>query len=50
MLAIGLTPRAMLDGFHEMDEHFCSAPFEKNLPVLMALLSVWYIDFVGAIP
>jgi glucose-6-phosphate isomerase len=40
--------RAMLDGFHRMDEHFRTAPFEKNLPVLMGLLSVWYTDFFGA--
>ena len=49
MLAIGPKNfRAMLDGFHQMDEHFRTAPFEKNLPVLMALLSVWYNDFCGA--
>jgi glucose-6-phosphate isomerase len=49
MLAIGADNfRAMLDGFHEMDEHFRTAPFEKNLPVLLALLSIWYTDFVGA--
>jgi glucose-6-phosphate isomerase len=40
--------RAMLDGFHQMDEHFRTAPFERNLPVLMGLLSVWYNDFFGA--
>src|SRR6516162_2033903 len=40
--------RAMLAGFHEMDEHFRTAPFERNLPVLMGLLSVWYNDFFGA--
>jgi glucose-6-phosphate isomerase len=40
--------RAMLGGFHEMDEHFRSAPFERNLPVLMGLLGVWYNDFFGA--
>jgi glucose-6-phosphate isomerase len=40
--------RAMLDGFHEMDEHFRTAPFERNLPVLMGLLAVWYNDFFGA--
>src|SRR5215831_10323709 len=39
---------AMLGGFHEMDEHFRSAPFERNLPVLMGLLSVWYNDFFDA--
>ena len=40
--------RALLAGFHEMDEHFRTAPFEKNLPVLLALLSVWNTDFLGA--
>lgn len=40
--------RAMLAGFHEMDEHFRTAPFRKNLPVLMGLLSVWYNNFFGA--
>lgn len=40
--------RALLDGFHRMDEHFRTAPFEKNLPVLMGLLTVWYADFFGA--
>jgi len=40
--------RAMLDGFHRMDEHFRTAPFEENLPVLMALMVVWYSDFFGA--
>ncbi len=49
MLAVGADNfRAMLDGFHQMDEHFRTAPFEKNLPVLMGLLSVWYSDFFGA--
>jgi len=49
MIAVGPENfRAMLDGFHRMDEHFRTAPFEKNLPVLMALLSVWYCDFFGA--
>jgi glucose-6-phosphate isomerase len=49
MIAIGPDHfRAMLDGFHRMDEHFRTAPFEKNLPVLMGLLSVWYTDFFGA--
>ena len=49
MLAIGTENfRAMLDGFHQMDEHFRTAPFEKNLPVLMGLLAVWYNDFFGA--
>jgi glucose-6-phosphate isomerase len=49
MIAVGPAHfRAMLDGFHRMDEHFRTAPFEKNLPVLMGLLSVWYADFFGA--
>jgi glucose-6-phosphate isomerase len=49
MLAIGPDNfRAMLDGFHQIDEHFRSAPFERNLPVLMGLLAVWYNDFFGA--
>ena len=49
MLAIGPDNfRALLDGFHEMDEHFRTTPFERNLPVLMGLLSVWYSDFFGA--
>lgn len=49
MLAIGPDNfRALLDGFHQMDEHFRTAPFEKNLPVLMGLLGVWYADFFGA--
>ncbi|HXX21831.1 MAG TPA: glucose-6-phosphate isomerase [Terriglobia bacterium] len=49
MLAIGPEHfRAMLDGFHQMDEHFRTTPFERNLPVLMALLAVWYNDFFGA--
>jgi len=49
MLAIGPDSfRAMLDGFHEMDQHFRSAPFERNLPVLMGLLAVWYNNFFGA--
>jgi glucose-6-phosphate isomerase len=49
MLAIGPEGfRAMLAGFHAMDEHFRSAPFERNLPALMGLLSVWYNDFFGA--
>ena len=49
MLALGPEHfRAMLDGFHEMDEHFRTAPFERNLPVLMGLLGVWYTDFFGA--
>ncbi|MBV8216361.1 MAG: glucose-6-phosphate isomerase, partial [Verrucomicrobia bacterium] len=40
--------RALLAGFHEMDEHFRTAPFERNLPVLLGLLTVWYTDFFGA--
>jgi glucose-6-phosphate isomerase len=49
MLAIGPENfRALLDGFHQMDEHFRTAPFEKNLPVLMALLTVWNTNFLGA--
>jgi glucose-6-phosphate isomerase len=49
MLAIGPDNfRAMLNGFHQMDEHFRTAPFEKNLPVLMGLLGIWYNDFFGA--
>jgi glucose-6-phosphate isomerase len=48
MLAIGPDNfRAMLEGFHEMDEHFRTAPFERNLPVLMGLLTVWYNNFFG---
>jgi glucose-6-phosphate isomerase len=46
MLAVGPENfRAMLDGFHEMDEHFRTAPFDRNLPVLMGLLGIWYTDF-----
>jgi glucose-6-phosphate isomerase len=49
MLAIGPDNfRAMLDGFHQIDEHFRSTPFERNLPVLMGLLGLWYNDFFGA--
>ncbi len=49
MLAIGPDNfRAMLDGFHQMDEHFRAAPFERNLPVVMGLLALWYNDFFGA--
>ncbi|MEI7541898.1 MAG: glucose-6-phosphate isomerase [bacterium] len=40
--------RDMLDGFHKMDEHFRTAPFEKNIPVLMGLLGIWYINFFDA--
>ena len=51
MLAIGPENfRAMLDGFHEMDEHFRTAPFERNLPVLMGLLAIWNNNFFGAQP
>jgi glucose-6-phosphate isomerase len=49
MIAIGPEHfRAMLDGFHQMDEHFRTAPFERNLPVLMGLLGLWYNNFFGA--
>jgi glucose-6-phosphate isomerase len=49
MLAIGPDNfRAMLGGFHEIDEHFRTAPFDRNLPVLMGLLAVWYNNFFGA--
>jgi glucose-6-phosphate isomerase len=49
MLAVGPDNfRAMLGGFHEMDEHFRTAPYAKNLPVLLALLSIWYTDFFDA--
>ena len=49
MLAIGPDNfRAMLDGFHQMDEHFRTTPFAGNLPVLMGLLTVWYNNFFGA--
>jgi glucose-6-phosphate isomerase len=49
MLAIGPDSfRAMLSGFHQIDEHFRTAPFKQNLPVLMGLLSIWYGDFFGA--
>ena len=49
MLAVGPENfRAMLGGFHEMDEHFRTTPFEKNLPALMGLLAVWNNDFLGA--
>jgi glucose-6-phosphate isomerase len=49
MLAIGPDGfREMLGGFHRMDEHFRTAPFDQNLPVLMGLLSIWYNDFFGA--
>jgi len=49
MIAVGPDNfNAMLAGFHEIDEHFRTAPFEKNLPVLLGLLTVWYINFFGA--
>jgi len=49
MLAVGPDNfRALLHGFHQMDEHFRTAPFERNLPVLMALLAIWYNNFFGA--
>jgi glucose-6-phosphate isomerase len=49
MLAVGPENfRAMLGGFHEVDEHFRTAPFERNLPVIQGLLSVWYASFFGA--
>ena len=49
MIAIGPQNfREMLDGFHEMDVHFRTAPFDKNIPVIMGLLSIWYSDFFRA--
>jgi glucose-6-phosphate isomerase len=49
MLAIGPENfRAMLEGFHQMDEHFRTAPFDRNLPVLIGLIALWYNDFFGA--
>jgi glucose-6-phosphate isomerase len=49
MVAIGpANYREMLDGFHTVDEHFRTAPYEENLPALLGLISVWYIDFFGA--
>jgi glucose-6-phosphate isomerase len=49
MLAVGAESfEAMLQGFREMDEHFGTAPFRRNLPVLMGLLAVWYTNFFGA--
>jgi glucose-6-phosphate isomerase len=49
MVAVGPDHfRAMLDGFHQMDEHFRTTPFERNLPVLMGLLALWYNNFFGA--
>jgi glucose-6-phosphate isomerase len=55
--AIGLAPmiaigperfRELLEGFHAMDEHFRSAPFERNLPLLLALLGIWHHNLLGA--
>src|SRR5437667_1535573 len=49
MLAVGPENfRALLEGFHQMDEHFRTAPFARNLPVLLGLLTIWYTDFFGA--
>ena len=49
MLAIGPDGfRSLLSGYHALDEHFRTAPFERNLPVLLGLLTVWYSDFFGA--
>jgi glucose-6-phosphate isomerase len=49
MLAVGPDNfRSMLEGFHQMDEHFRTAPFGQNLPVLMGLIGIWYNDFFGA--
>ncbi len=49
MLAIGSQQfHELLDGFHQMDEHFRTAPFERNLPVLMGLLGIWYNNFFAA--
>src|SRR5512132_558731 len=49
MVAIGPEHfRAMLGGFRAMDEHFRTAPFARNLPVLLGLLGIWYNDFFGA--
>jgi glucose-6-phosphate isomerase len=49
MLAVGDENfRAMLNGFHQMDEHFRTAPFDRNLPAIMALLTIWYTDFFDA--
>jgi len=48
MLAIGPENfRSMLDGFHQMDRHFLATPFERNIPVLMGLLTVWYVNLFG---
>src|SRR3954467_1448133 len=49
MIAIGADGfRELLAGFHSIDEHFRTTPFERNLPALMGLLAVWYADFFGA--
>lgn len=49
MLAVGPENfRSMLNGFHEMDEHFRTTPFEKNMPVIMGLLALWYNNFFGS--
>jgi glucose-6-phosphate isomerase len=49
MIAIGPSAfREMLDGFHLIDEHFRSAPFDQNLPVLLGLIGIWYDNFFGA--
>ena len=49
MIAVGADGfKEMLAGFHEMDEHFRTTPFEKNLPVIMGLLGIWYTDFFQA--
>jgi len=49
MIAVGPENfRAMLDGFHQVDEHFRTAPFERNLPALLGLFTVWYADFFAA--
>ena len=49
MIAIGpVRFREMLDGFHQMDEHFRNTPFERNLAVLMGLIGIWNTDFLGA--
>ncbi len=49
MVAIGRDHyRDMLDGFHTVDEHFRTAPYEENLPALLGLISLWYVDFFGA--
>jgi glucose-6-phosphate isomerase len=49
MIAVGPDAfRSLLSGFHEMDEHFRSAPFARNLPVIMGLIGIWYTNFFGA--